>query len=179
MPWTWPADPVLRGEAVALEPVNEENKIEWWDTWTPDVLHVMGVNQEAHDQAGRSVGQNGSSAQLDGFAAIRALDNEGRLCKVVGGVGAVRVDESTVELGLWLIPHHRGWGAGLDTLRTAVAHWQSDGFDVVIFTDVSNEPMISVAKKLGLVRIGSIERKLPNGRTVNGVEFRSVASTTD
>lgn len=178
-PWTWPEDPVIRGDAVALEPVTEENKHEWWDTWTPDVLDVMGVDQEAHDQAGRSVGYAGASGQLDGFAAIRALDGDGRLCKVVGGVGAVGVDDSTVELGLWLIPQHRGWGAGADALGIAIDHWQRHGFAVAIFTGVANEPMISVAKKLGLLRIGAVERKMPNGRVVAGVEFRTDDGTVD
>lgn len=175
LPWTWPDETVLRGSDVALEPVTEENKIEWWNTWTPDVLQVMGINQKAHDQAGRSVPVSGASVQLDGFAVVRALDNDGRLCKVVGGVGAMSLDEKTVELGLWLIPQHRGWGAGVDALRLAMTHWHSQGHVVAIFTGAGNEPMISVVNKLGLDRVGGVERTLPNGQIVDGIEFRSPA----
>ncbi len=173
--WTWPDEAVLRGSEIALEPVTEENKLEWWNTWTSDVLDAMGIDHEAHDEAGRSVPLPGASLQLDGFAVVRALDNEGHLCKVVGGVGAMSVGDKTVELGLWLIPQHRGWGAGADALRIAVLHWCDLGYGVGIFTAAANEPMIAVAEKVGLERVGTVERTMPNGRIVNGVEFRSPA----
>ncbi|NNF53129.1 MAG: GNAT family N-acetyltransferase, partial [Acidimicrobiales bacterium] len=101
-------------------------------------------------------------------AAIHLGDSDSEL---IGGISTALQTDNSIELGIWLEPDQRRRGLGTEALQLAIEHWSSLGHSVRLSTSVENEAMLRVAEKVGLERVGTEPRTLPNGKVILGANF--------
>lgn len=173
--WVWPEDGVVKGNRILLMPVTSETAAEFWSVQQGDILEINGADPEVTSLVWQAVGAPTAALLFQGQAAIQLCDSA---ATIIGGISAVLHTGNSIELGIWLAPDQRGIGFGTEALQLAIEHWSSLGYQVRLSTSVGNLAMLRVAEKLGLERVGTEPRTLPDGEVILGANFQLPASDT-
>ncbi len=171
--WIWPEEGVVAGERVCLLPVTAENAVQFWSVQQGDILEINGADPAVTSLVWQAVSAPTACLLFQGQAAIHLSDSASTL---IGGVSTAYHADNSIELGIWLAREQRGFGFGTAALQLAIEHWCSLGHGVRLSTSVDNEAMLRVAEKVGLERLGTESRTLPNGAVILGANFRFAES---
>jgi RimJ/RimL family protein N-acetyltransferase len=94
---------------------------------------------------------------------------------VVGVISTYTLDQLTTarcQIGFWIGPNGRGKGYGTEAVTAFVEHLHALGTRVIeASTAYTNEPAQRVVEKAGFTLVGGHAHTLPNGETIDGVDY--------